>query len=122
MGTPNIFYPKVTDAGKAAAISVADIGLRLTLDEVSFGTGQYDPTGAETALFNEVKRVPIAGATRPRPNAARPTPPTSSPVLSMDIPPARPLPRLSRTPTRAPMITPSCAASPVPDMRTSPRA
>lgn len=50
------------------------------------------------------------------------TPPTSSPVLSMDIPPARPSPRLSRTPTRAPMITPSCAASPVPDMRTSLRA
>lgn len=71
MGTPNIFYPKVTDAGKAAAISAADIGLRLTLDEVSFGTGQYDPTGAETALFNEVKRVPIAGATRPRPNHLR---------------------------------------------------
>ena len=66
------------------------------------------------------RRAPVA--TRPQPNAARLTPRTSSPVLSMDIPPARPSPRLSRTPTRAPRITPSCAASPAPDMRTSLRA
>jgi len=71
MGTPNIFYPKVTDAGLAAAISVSGVGLQLTLTEVSFGTGQYSPTGAETALFNEVKRIPIAGATRPQPNRLR---------------------------------------------------
>ena len=71
MGAPIIFYPKVTDAGLAAAISVSGVGLQLTLDEVSFGTGQYNPTGAETSLFNEVKRIPIAGATRPQPNRLR---------------------------------------------------
>ena len=41
---------------------------------------------------------------------------------SMGTPPARPLPRLSRTPTRAPRITPSCAASPAPDTRIFRRA
>lgn len=71
MAIPNIFLPKVTDAGKASAISLADIGLRVQLDEVSFGTGQYNPTGIETALLNEVKRVPITGASRPRPNHLR---------------------------------------------------
>ena len=61
-------------------------------------------------------------ATKPRPNAVRPTPPTSSPVLSMDIPPAHPSQQLSRTPTRAPRTIPSCAASPAPGTQTFLRA
>lgn len=71
MGVPAVFKPKVTNAGKAAAIDASNAGLTLRLTHVSFGVGQYDPTGLETALFNEVKRVPVTGAMRPRPNQLR---------------------------------------------------
>lgn len=71
MGVPAVFVPKVTQAGKAAAIDASNAGLTLRITAMSYGTGQYDPTGFETALFNEVKRVPVSGAMRPRPNQMR---------------------------------------------------
>jgi microcystin-dependent protein len=71
MAVPNIFYPVTTEVGRAAAVSLSDFGLSLRLTHVSFGTGQYNPTGTETALFNQVKFVPITGAMKPRPNHLR---------------------------------------------------
>lgn len=71
MAVPTLFAPKVTEVGAAAAIDASNIGLTLRLTHMSFGTGQYDPDGTETALFNEVKRVPMTGAMRPRPNQLR---------------------------------------------------
>lgn len=71
MGVPNTFIPKVTQAGKAAAIDASNAGLSLRITHLSFGLGQYDPTGFETALFNEIKRVPATGAMRPQPNQMR---------------------------------------------------
>lgn len=71
MGVPNTFAPKVTDVGKAAAIDASNNGLTLRLTHVGFGTGQYDPVGDETVMLNEVKRVPLTGAMRPKPNQMR---------------------------------------------------
>lgn len=71
MAVPTTFIPKVTEAGKAAAIDASNAGLTLRLTHVSFGVGQYDPTGIETALFSEVRRVPLQGGMRPRPNQMR---------------------------------------------------
>lgn len=71
MAVPNIFYPVTTEAGRAAAVSLSDLGLSLKLTHISFGTGQYNPTGEETALFNQVKVVSITGAMKPRPNHLR---------------------------------------------------
>lgn len=71
MGVPAVFKPKTTNAGKAAAIDASNAGLTLRLTHISFGLGQYDPTGLESSLFNEVKRVPVTGAMRPRPNQLR---------------------------------------------------
>lgn len=71
MGIPNTFIPKTTEAGKAAAIAANNLGLSLTLTHAALGTGQYDPTGDEVQLFNEVARLPVTGGMRPRPNQMR---------------------------------------------------
>ncbi len=71
MGVPATFIPKITAAGEASAISASESGIKVRLTHVAFGTGQYDPTGAETALFNEVFRAPVTGAMRPKPNQLR---------------------------------------------------
>lgn len=71
MSVPNIYYLKLTEAGKAEAIKAADNLLQVQLTHIGFGTGQYDPNGLEAALFNEVKRVPLAGGSRPKPNQMR---------------------------------------------------
>lgn len=71
MATSILFYPKVTDVGKAQAIAANNLGLSLQLTHVSFGSGSYTPTGAETALVNEKKRVDCTGVMRPQPNQMR---------------------------------------------------
>lgn len=71
MSVPSLYYLKLTEAGKAAAINPGSNSIAAFLTHLSFGTGQYDPNGLEEALFNEVKRVPLGGATRPRPNQLR---------------------------------------------------
>lgn len=71
MGVPVTFIPKLTTVGEASAISASESGIKVRLTHVAFGTGQYDPTGAETALFNEIYRAPVTGAMRPKPNQLR---------------------------------------------------
>lgn len=64
--TTTIFDPTLTAAGQAAAFNADNDGIELKLTHVSFGTAHYDPTGAETALVNEVSgKITIAGGSRP---------------------------------------------------------
>ena len=51
----------ITDAGLAAAIDAANNGVTIAIEHVAVGDGRYDPTEAQTALQNEVARVPVAG-------------------------------------------------------------
>lgn len=69
--TQTPIIPKLTEAGKAAALDASNFAVSLRLTHIGFGLGQYTPTGQETALFNEVARVPITGAMKPRPNQMR---------------------------------------------------
>lgn len=71
MPAPVVIFPILTEAGKAAAISADNVGLHLTIGYIGFGPAQYDPTGNELAMFNEVKRVPATGVMRPAPNQMR---------------------------------------------------
>lgn len=71
MSEPIIFQPKVTQAGEAAAFNAQSDGLELTLTHVSFGSGLYTPTGEETALQSEIKRVTISGGSRVNPTQIR---------------------------------------------------
>jgi len=68
-----VFIPTITDAGKAAALAASNNGLALTLDAVSFGTGAYTPTGKETALVKEIKRVKVGSSARVTNNQIRMT-------------------------------------------------
>lgn len=64
--TTQVFDPILTEAGQAAAFNASNDGIELQLTHVSFGTGHYTPTGAETALVNEVSgKISIAGGSRP---------------------------------------------------------
>ena len=54
-----VWNPTITDAGSAAALNANATGFKLEITAVAFGTGAYNPSGLETALQNEVKRVPI---------------------------------------------------------------
>lgn len=65
------FIPKVTEAGKAAALAATNNGLQLLIDAISFGTGMYDPIGTELALHTEVHRVTVAGGSRIMPTQIR---------------------------------------------------
>ena len=71
MSEPIVFIPTVTSDGEAAAFNASSTGLELALTHVSFGTGAYTPTGAESALQNEVKRVTISGGSRVNPTQIR---------------------------------------------------
>lgn len=71
MTTPVVFNPKLTLAGQAAAINASRTGVQLAITSVAFGTGIYDPTGNETALTNEVKRVSILAGAMVTPYQAR---------------------------------------------------
>lgn len=60
-----VFNPTLTNAGQAAAFNAANDGLQLSITHVSFGTGKFAPTGNETALANQVVKVPLSGGSRP---------------------------------------------------------
>jgi hypothetical protein len=66
-----IFNPTVTAAGLAAAMNADTTGIDLAITHVAFGTGAYDPTGAEPALVAEQKRVAIGGGSLVAPTQAR---------------------------------------------------
>lgn len=55
------YIPKITTGGQDAAITARENGFAFEVTHMSFGTGSYVMTGNETALANEVARVPIAG-------------------------------------------------------------
>lgn len=53
---PVILNPKLTDAGKAAAVNAAANGLQLALTHVALGTGKYDSATAGAAMTAMVAR------------------------------------------------------------------
>jgi hypothetical protein len=63
MSTPKV--AKITNAGIAAANDADTQGVQIQITHIAFGDGAaYTPTGTETALVNERKRVAIAGYVR----------------------------------------------------------
>lgn len=58
--TSNPIFVKLTDAGLAAAAAVNG-GPAVQITHIAAGTGQYVPTGEETALVNRRITVPVAG-------------------------------------------------------------
>lgn len=66
-----VFNPIITQQGQAAAFNAQASGTQLVLTHMAYGTGAYNPTGAETALKAEVKRVPIGGGSRITDNQIR---------------------------------------------------
>lgn len=58
------YIPKITTGGLSAAVTARENGFAFEVTHVSFGTGAYVATGTETALQNEIAKVPIAGGGR----------------------------------------------------------
>jgi hypothetical protein len=59
---PAIINPKITDAGKAAAVNAAANGLQVAITHIALGTGQYDAIAdgaAMTAMAGRKEFVPI---------------------------------------------------------------
>lgn len=53
----------ITEAGKQALVNATQTGTaQLTLSEIAVGSGQYTPDAAQTALHDEIKRLPIIQA------------------------------------------------------------
>lgn len=72
MADPVLINPILTLAGQAAAFSASNDGIELKITHASFGTGHYDPTGAELALLAPVgSKIPMAGGSRPTPYQLR---------------------------------------------------
>jgi hypothetical protein len=64
---PATYYARMTAAGLAAVAAAYDAGELVGLMEVAVGDGggaNYDPTGAETALVNELARITISNLER----------------------------------------------------------
>lgn len=80
-----IFNPTVTEVGQAAAFNADNTGTELVITHIAFGLGTYDPTGAETALVNEVERVPVASGARITPTQIRMNGVWSDPLASAAI-------------------------------------
>lgn len=51
----------ITDAGRQAAIDADALGIKLTITEVGYGTGNWSPDKTATALQNEFKRLVAGG-------------------------------------------------------------
>lgn len=67
-----VLFPKVTAAGKAAALSATNDGLELAITHISFGQGApYNPTGSESALVDEVIHLPVGSGARITPTQIR---------------------------------------------------
>lgn len=58
------YIPKITTGGLNAAITARENGFAFEVTHVSYGTGGYIADGTETALQNEIAKVPIAGGGR----------------------------------------------------------
>ena len=53
----------ITDAGKQALVDATQTGTaQLQLSEIAVGSGQYTPSAEQTALQNQIKRLPIIQA------------------------------------------------------------
>ncbi|MBO4725233.1 MAG: tail fiber domain-containing protein [Firmicutes bacterium] len=53
----------ITDAGKQALVNATQTGTaQLQLSEIAVGSGQYTPSAEQTALQNQIKRLPIIQA------------------------------------------------------------
>ena len=53
----------ITDAGKQALVNATQTGTaQLELAEIAVGSGQYTPSAGQTALQNQIKRLPIIQA------------------------------------------------------------
>ncbi|MCX8016407.1 MAG: phage tail protein [Rhodocyclaceae bacterium] len=61
----------LTDAGLAAAVSQAQLGLDLRLTHVQVGSGNRSPNGSEVALLAPQQAVTISGGSKPAPNQLR---------------------------------------------------
>lgn len=61
MATSIPIIPKITQAGLNAAKTAGMTGYAVQITHIAFGTSQYDPTGLETALVGEKRRVTISG-------------------------------------------------------------
>ena len=57
----------ITDAGRQAAIDADAMGIKLTITEVGYGTGNWSPDKTATALQNEFKRLSAGGGENPAP-------------------------------------------------------
>lgn len=66
-----IIIPIITSGGRAAAIRAANDGIELAVTHVSFGAAAYAPTGDETALADEKKRVPVTAGGKITPTQIR---------------------------------------------------
>lgn len=66
-----ILEPVITDAGMAAAIAADAASIEIAISHISFGEGFYTPTGTETALQNEMVKVPVAAGFRVTPTQIR---------------------------------------------------
>lgn len=80
-----VFNPTVTEDGQAAAFNAESTGIDLVITHIAFGLGSYDPTGVETALVNEVERVPVASGARITPTQIRMNAVWSDPVAAAPI-------------------------------------
>lgn len=69
MTTPIQFT--LTNAGLAAAVSQAQLGLNLSLTHVQLGSGNRVPNGTEVALLDPKQTVAISGGAKPAPNQLR---------------------------------------------------
>lgn len=72
MSDPLFMRPRLTEAGRVAAMSAKDQGVRLDLTHVEFGKAKYAPNGSETALQAPVSgRLPLTAGDRPTPSQLR---------------------------------------------------
>lgn len=55
------FTPRITQAGLNAAVTAAGLQISVQVTHIALGTGQYNPTGTETALADRRLTSPIAG-------------------------------------------------------------
>lgn len=66
-----VLNPVITQDGQAGAFNANNTGTELVITHIAFGIGSYDPSGTETALLSEVKRVTIASGARIAPAQIR---------------------------------------------------
>ncbi len=55
------FVPRITQAGLNAAVSADGLDISVKVTHIAIGTGQYTPTGLETALVNRRLTSPPRG-------------------------------------------------------------